>query len=493
MALAVFCSFVADRRNRASPIPALRDRMPGFRPVVVLTALLAAPPALAQMSNSGNGIGEVSTDPRVSPGKNRVDPVRPSRLPGADGVPVTGKQRFATVRITGVRYTDSAHKDLTLTPAFYRTLTFPPRRSPLPGLRRAVAFDAARCRIRRASSGAPPGRLTRAHNGLPPTSRVRSLARSPPMRLQRLLCNLSFALRSNGRAHGRGRLTAWSCGGFRRLADGGGARVKGNYRPRMVRVHPYPAWTVSRGVQVRGAPGLGRGTLRTADDPGGAPRSRDATPSSGTGGVSARLFQREPSTVKLEGEAGLARFRVAGAAPSGVIGLRHDGGDGASGAGIEPGVGLRLAEPVAGWSVDGFGHRPMTRGGALPRGWGFGASFTLDRDPSARGPSLRLTQSWGRTGSDRLREDGNAGGPPEPAPGPRLEVELGYGFGAFGRRGTVTPFGALSLGGEPGQGYRAGVRIYSGPAASLSLEVERREPRHSAPEHAAMLRGRLRF
>ena len=468
-------------------------------------------------------------------------------------------------------------------------------RSLLPELGRALAFDAVKCRLDQAFSGAPPASLTQALSSLPLPSRVRSLARSQPMSLGRLLGSLSFAMQSKGRADGTGRLTAWSCGAFPRLADGGGdpgvdwdgamanlelgadlavrpgmlaglslsrssgsfdyrtdaggapvvesrelrsvaarpnsaaggARVGGKYELRMVRVHPYLAWSVSRGVEAWGTLGLGRGELRTKDDLGGSLRSRDATLTSGAGGISAWLFKQGSSIVKLKGEAGLARFRVAGGgaglaaessgmlrlklaaeasheyalpsgvslAPRGEIGLRHDGGDGETGAGIELGAGLRFRDPGKGWTVDGFGRRLMTRGGALPREWGFGASFTVDADRSGLGPSARLTQSWGRTGSGlhRLWKDENIGGSAERAPGPRLELQLGYGFGAFGGKGVLTPFGAVGLDGDTGRGYRAGARLDAGPGAALSLEVERRERDGAAPDHAAMLRGKLRF
>ena len=445
-------------------------------------------------------------------------------------------------------------------------------RALLPELGRALAFDAAKCRLDQAFSGAPPATLTQALSSLPLPSRVRSLAQSQPMSLERLLGSLSFAMQSKGRADGTGRLTAWSCGVFPRLADGGAdravdwdgamanlelgadlrvrpgmlagvslsrssgsfdyrtgtgrGRVGGKYELRMIGAHPYMAWSVSRGVEVWATVGHGRGKLRTEDDLGGELRSRTATLSSGGAGIAARLFKEGTTIVKLKGEAGLARFDVAGGgpgieadisgvqrlrfaaeasheyvfpsgrslAPRGEIGLRHDGGDGETGAGIELGTGLRFRDPDEGWTVDGFGRRLMTRGG-LPREWGFGASVTVDADPSGRGPSARLTQSWGRTGSGlhRLWEDENIGGPPERAPGRRLELQLGYGFGAFGGRGVLTPFGAVTLDGDSGRGYRAGMRLDAGPGATLSLEVERREPDGAAPEHAAMLRGRLRF
>ena len=135
----------------------------------------------------------------------------------------------------------------------------------------------------------------------------------------------------------------------------------------------------------------------------------------------------------------------------------------------------------------------MTRGGNRPREWGFGASLGFDAEPFGRGPSARLTQSWGRSagGLHRLwEEDGGVSAAP---PAHRLELELGYGLGALGGRGAVTPFGAVSLDGGSRRSYRAGVRLEAGPDASLALEAERREPRDGTPGHAALLRGRLRF
>ena len=402
-------------------------------------------------------------------------------------------------------------------------------------------------------------------------TRVNSLASSGTIGLDRLLDNLSFGLQSRGRADGTGRVTAWCCGAFPRLADGGGdravdwegtlanlelgadlrlrpgilaglslsrstgafdyragtgsSRAGGKYELEMIGVHPYAAWAVARGVKLWATVGFARGELRREEDRSGGRKPRSATLGSGAAGVSARLFEHQGSTVKLKGEAGLGRFDVAAGGagleeavsalqrlrlaaeashehvlptgqsltPRAELGLRYDGGDGATGTGVELGGGLRFRDPGTGWAVDGFARRLMTRGGSLPREWGFGASLGFDPGPSGRGPSARLTQSWGRSASGLHRLWEKEVGTSAARPESRLELELGYGFAAFGGRGVVTPFGAVTLDGGSRRSYRAGARLEAGPGASLSIEAERREPRDGAPGHAALLRGRLRF
>ncbi len=76
----------------------------------------------------------------------------------------------------------------------------------------------------------------------------------------------------------------------------------------------------------------------------------------------------------------------------------------------------------------------------------------------------------------------------------RLDGELGYGFGAFGGRGLLTPYGGVSLAGEGSQRYRIGGRFEIGSSLDLSLEGERLEPaKDAAAEHGVMLRGQMRF
>ena len=76
----------------------------------------------------------------------------------------------------------------------------------------------------------------------------------------------------------------------------------------------------------------------------------------------------------------------------------------------------------------------------------------------------------------------------------RLEAELGYGFGAYGGRGLLTPYGGFSLAGAGARRYRIGGRFEAGPSFDLNLEGERREPAaDAAAEHGVMLRLNARW
>ena len=69
-------------------------------------------------------------------------------------------------------------------------------------------------------------------------------------------------------------------------------------------------------------------------------------------------------------------------------------------------------------------------------------------------------------------------------PRDRLEAELGYGLGALGGRGVLTPYGGLSLSDGGARRYRLGGRLALGPSLGLSLEAMRRESAGGrAPEH----------
>ena len=71
----------------------------------------------------------------------------------------------------------------------------------------------------------------------------------------------------------------------------------------------------------------------------------------------------------------------------------------------------------------------------------------------------------------------------------RLDSELGYGFGALGGHGLLTPYGGFSLADQGSRRYRIGGRFEIGPSIDLSLERERREPANDAAvEHGVMLR-----
>ena len=109
---------------------------------------------------------------------------------------------------------------------------------------------------------------------------------------------------------------------------------------------------------------------------------------------------------------------------------------------------------------------------------------------------MSLTQSWGEaeSGVHRVWDEDATNLVPHAPQAQRLDAELAYGLPAFGGRGTLTPFGTLSLSDDGRRGYRVGSRLALGPSARVSLEAERRE--HAAgdeDDHMLLLRGDARF
>ena len=216
-------------------------------------------------------------------------------------------------------------------------------------------------------------------------------------------------------------------------------------------------------------------------------------------------------THRLRGAVEGARaFALAGGAaftPSVELGMRLDGGDGETGAGVELGGGLDYAHPALGLSVDVAGRVLLAHEGGT-EDWSVGGAVRLE-PASGRGLSLRLAPSYGDTGSGlaRLWEDGVAGrgaGATVTAatgtgtdtssgnsPAARLDTEMGYGLPAFA--GVLTPYGGLSLSEGGTRGYRLGARFQLGPALELGLEGERRENGTDRAEHGLMLRGRMHW
>ena len=317
-----------------------------------------------------------------------------------------------------------------------------------------------------------------------------------------------------------------SRGSFDYYAGAGNRDAFGAYELRLTGVHPYLGWSVSPDVDVWGTVGHAWGELRVVDDLAGGPLTSAATLNSAAVGVSGRLLARGTTALKLKGEGALARLDVAGAGtafgalavdmrrlrlsteashqhvfssggsltPWGELGLRRDGGDGETGAGLEVGGGLRFQSPEAAWTTEGYGRWLAVHEGAL-REWGFGALIRFDPEASGRGPSVSLAPAWGETASGvrRLWERGATDPILRDAPGRRLEAQFAYGFAALRGRGVLTPYGTVSLAEEYGRGYRLGGRLAVGRSATVSLEVERRERAAAAAVHMVMVRGAIRF
>ena len=141
--------------------------------------------------------------------------------------------------------------------------------------------------------------------------------------------------------------------------------------------------------------------------------------------------------------------------PTAEIGLRVDGGDAETGAGLELGAGLRYARGPL--SLEGQFRRLVAHEESGYEKWVASGSIRVNPSQSGRGLTLSLTPVWGSAGSQAERLWG-ARDAREFEPGgefdPRmsLEAELGYGFGVPGALGVMTPYTGLSLAEEAGGG-----------------------------------------
>ena len=191
------------------------------------------------------------------------------------------------------------------------------------------------------------------------------------------------------------------------------------------------------------------------------------------------------------------------------LGVRHDGGDAETGFGLDLGGGLAWSDPGTGIGAEVSARGLLTHESAGFRERGIAGSFGWDPTPgSDRGPSLTLSQTMGLSaqgGSDALLGRTTLAGLAANDNGDelerrRLELKLGYGFGAFGDRFTSTP--------KVGFGMSEGRRDYSlawrlardrrrGDIGSLefSLDVRRRESANddAEPEHTVGLRLTARW
>ena len=321
---------------------------------------------------------------------------------------------------------------------------------------------------------------------------------------------------------------SWSEGRF----DYDGTPSGGAYQHRMTSVHPYLGWTAPGGLNVWATAGYGLGDIAISDDEIADEQSSDTTMKTAGAGANKTLLSDDDlvaggvTTLKLKGDASFTRIEVVGRGlidalsldtsrlrlsleggherrlagggsltPSVELGVRHDGGDGVTGSGVELGGELRYRDPATGLIVSGRGRWLAAHSGGLGE-WGIGGLVRLDPGAGKRGLSFSLGPAWGETesGVRRLWEEGAAGlMESDDAPAARLGAEIGYGLPALGGQSVLTPYGGLTLAGGGARHYRLGMRLDLGSAAAMGIEAERRENGAAAPDHGVMLRGQLQF
>ena len=312
--------------------------------------------------------------------------------------------------------------------------------------------------------------------------------------------------------------------------------VTGKFETDLLSVHPYASWTPTFGLGFWATGGVGWGGVGI-DDSLDERRTSTTRLLTGALGGSSRLLSVDglipggATALRLKGEGfvtqtlaeengpivaqdvGVQRVRLAlegsheqrglwGSilTPALEVGLRHDGGDAAQGAGLELGGELRYVQPELGLTVEGRG-RVLTTHRAATQEWGVGGKIQLELGADRQGLSLSLAPSLGvaASGTHTLWQQGVVPGSPLGLPSSgvtdvtsRLDAQADYGLLAMGGQGMLTPYGGFSLAGRAGRDYRAGARLET-DTFNLSLEGMRSERDSGVVDHGLTVQGAIRF
>ena len=211
------------------------------------------------------------------------------------------------------------------------------------------------------------------------------------------------------------------------------------------------------------------------------------TATDGVDGPAGRLAATEAAVTRFRtGLEGSRAYTLAGRLslkPSVEVGLRHDGGDAETGAGMDVGVGLVVSDAATGLAVD-----VRVRTLLVHQAEGFserGVAVSLSYNPTPSTPlglTARVAPSWGgqaQSGAEALwgRETmaGMAHG--GLAQGNRFDGEVGYGL-PVGSRLVGTPrvgFSTSEYGRDYRVGYGLGVLDRENLNVELGVDAQRRE------------------
>ena len=281
----------------------------------------------------------------------------------------------------------------------------------------------------------------------------------------------------------------------------------------MTSVHPYVNWSLPAGVDLWGSLGYGWGELGIAMQGEPQTESSDTTMQTASVGANgtvlsmAGLIPGGTTVLRLKGEALLTKIKVEGdggaieplsldarrfrlaleglhehemasggrLVPAVEIGVRHDGGDGLAGTGLELGGGLSYVDPTIGLTVAGRGRGLVTYGAQAYREWGASLFIQLDPGADGQGLSFNVMPAYGQTASGvtRLWDQGLDGVGTSPSEASaRLEAVVGYGLPTLEGTGLLTPYSGVTLG-SGGHRLRLGGTLAVGSSFNVSLEGTR--------------------
>jgi len=302
----------------------------------------------------------------------------------------------------------------------------------------------------------------------------------------------------------------------------------------MTSVSPFLNWKLANGGSAWASVTYGSGEVEVKPDDGEA-SVNDVNMTGVAAGGSRRLLQQNGRELSLRADAFIAesevegdgdtiaagidddldvdanRLRVALAwnypqrfsdgrlTPAFDLGLRHDGGDGRTGTGLELGGALKFYAPAVGLTLEGSARALLGHTGDH-RAWGIGGLMRVESGADGQGLAVTVAPSYGGDfvddSSQALWNGLRAGRTPADLHA-RLDAEVGYGMPAMGfgdaglfSDGMLTPYSALRVG-DVSRDYRLGVRWSTGPRIALDLSA-----RHTAAadtDNAVTLEGRLRF
>ena len=215
-------------------------------------------------------------------------------------------------------------------------------------------------------------------------------------------------------------------------------------------------------------------------------------------GAAGRLNASEAGVTRvrtaLEGSRGFTLGGRLSLTPSVEVGLRRDGGDAETGAGMDVGGGLAFTDTVTGLSLD-----VRVRTLVVHQADGFterGMSLSLGWDPTPSSPlglTARVAPSWGgeaRGGAEALWGNQMAygmGSHQMYGSGDRVDAEVGYGL-PVGARFVGTPRVGLSTS-QYGRDYRVGYGLGVLEQGSVNFELGVDAQRRESPLHGEASNG----
>ena len=280
------------------------------------------------------------------------------------------------------------------------------------------------------------------------------------------------------------------------------ARGSGRLATRLLNVHPYVRWALDGQTDVWGIAGAGWGTAELARSVTHVGERSDLSLRLGMAGLRRTFRPGGAVGLALRGDAGWVRLATAAAdgavlrgqaatghrtrvglevlrqsgrvQPFVEVGGRYDGGDGATGAGLEVAGGVRAASGAGRLGLEARGRLLALHTAAGYREAGLAVTLRVTPAGDGRGLALDLTPGWGAPagGADSLWNDYGFGPLPGlAAPDGSFTARAGYGFG------LVAPFTEVGWAAQRSRRLRFGLRVWE---AAEAFEVELSGERNAA-------------